>query len=154
MAVNLDAPRRAIRAARPHLAERGGAVINLSSLAALEPYPHFMSYGVSKLALERLTVDVARQLAPAGVAVNCLRIDVAVASEGFVANSPGADLSTWEPCEVAAEGLLWMLRQPPSYTGRLESMWHLRRREGIMRSRAAVQIETPPPITHFGDLSA
>lgn len=151
MAVNLEAPRRAIRAARPHLAERGGAVINVSSLAALVPYPKFMSYGISKLALERLTVDVAQQLAPDGISVNCFRIDVAVASEGFVANSPGADLSTWEPCEVAAEGLLWMLRQPPSYSGRLESMWHLRRREHIMPSRAAVQSESPPPITHFGD---
>lgn len=151
MDVNLEAPRRAIRAARPHLAVRGGAVINLSSLAALVPYPGLMSYGISKLALERLTVDVARQLAPDGIAVNCLRIDVAVASEGFVANSPGADVGTWEPCEVPAEGLLWMLRQPPSYTGRLESMWHLRARERIMPSRAAVQRDTPPPVTHFGE---
>lgn len=151
MAVNLEAPRRAIRAARSHLAERGGAVINLSSLAALVPYPQFMSYGISKLALERLTVDLAQQLAPDGIAVNCFRIDVAVASEGFVANSPGADVSTWEPCEVAAEGLLWMLRQPPSYTGRLESMWHLRQREHIMPSRAAVRSESPPPVTRFGE---
>ena len=120
----------------PTFAERGGAVLNLSSLAALVPYPMFMSYGISKLALERLTVDVARQLAPHGVAVNCFRIDVAVASEGFVANSPGADVSTWEPCEVAAEGLLWMLRQPASYTGQLESMWHLHRRERVVRFTA------------------
>jgi NAD(P)-dependent dehydrogenase (short-subunit alcohol dehydrogenase family) len=151
MRVNLDAPRQAIRAARPHLADGGGAVVNLSSLAALVPYPGLMSYGISKLGLEHLTLDAARQLAPEGVAVNCFRIDVAVASEGFVANTPDADRSTWEPCEVAAEGLLWMLRQPPSYTGRRESMWHLRHREGIMRSRAEAQVDSPPTPTELGE---
>ncbi len=48
-----------------------------------------------------------------GIAVNCFRIDLAVASEGFVANTPGADHSDWEPSEVAAEGIVWMVRQPP-----------------------------------------
>jgi NAD(P)-dependent dehydrogenase (short-subunit alcohol dehydrogenase family) len=154
MEINLEAPRRAITAARPHLERGGGAVVNLSSAAALVPYPGLMSYGMSKIALERLTVDVARQLAPAGVAVNCFRIDVAVASEGFVANTPGADRSTWEPCEVPAEGILWMLRQPPSYTGRLESMWHLRAREGIMASRAEVRSDSPPPPTTLAEGTA
>ena len=73
-----------------------------------------MSYGISKIGLEHLTVDLARELQGDGIAVNCFRIDLAVASEGFVANTPGVDRSTWEPCEVAAEGVLWMLRQPAS----------------------------------------
>ena len=137
MRVNLDAPFLAIRAAVPHMRVRGGgAIVNLSSMAALAPIPGLMSYGVSKIALERLTVDVATQLAPGGIACNVFRIDVPVASEGFVANTPGMDRSDWEPCEVAAEGICWMLRQPPEYTGRLESMYELRRREGIMRSRS------------------
>ena len=38
--------------------------------------------------------------APDGIAVNCFRIDVAVASEGFVANAPSAD-HRWSR-EVAA----------------------------------------------------
>ena len=76
-----------------------------------------MAYGMSKLALEHLTVSLAAQLRPFDVAVNTFRIDVPVASEGFVANTPGADYSDWEPTEVAAEGIVWMLQQPPSYTG-------------------------------------
>ena len=48
--------------------------------------------------------------------MNTFRIDVPVASEGFVANFPGADTSDWEPSEVAAEGIVWMLEQPPTYT--------------------------------------
>ena len=105
-----------------------------------------MAYGMSKLALEHLTLDAARELAPQGTSVNCFRIDLPVASEGFLANAPGADHDTWEPCEVAAEGVVWMLRQPASYTGRRESMHHLREREGIMatRARRATEWRDPP----------
>ena len=147
MEVNLRAPFIALRAAIPHVRASGsGAVVNVSSLAALVPFPGLMSYGVSKAALERLTVDAARQLAP-DVAVNCFRIDVPVASEGFVANAPDLDHSTWEPSEVAAEGIVWMLQQPASYTGQLESMYALRQREGIMATRAPVPHTGPPPPT-------
>jgi NAD(P)-dependent dehydrogenase (short-subunit alcohol dehydrogenase family) len=148
MAINLTAPLVACQAAAPHLkAAGGGRILNVSSVAALLPIPGLMSYGISKIALEHLTVDLARILQADDVAVNCFRIDLAVASEGFVANTPGVDRSTWEPCEVAAEGILWMLRQPASYSGQLESMVGLRQREGIMASQAEVQMEHGPPVT-------
>jgi citronellol/citronellal dehydrogenase len=136
-AVNYWAPYIAMKEASPHMEARGGgSIVNVSSLAALMPFPDNMSYGTSKVALERLTLDAARVLYPKGIAANVFRIDIAVASEGFVANTPGADRSDWEPCDVAAEGILWMIRQPLDYTGRRESMLHLREREGIMASRA------------------
>ena len=113
MAINLTAPLVACHAAAPHLkAAGGGRILNVSSVAALLPIPGLMSYGISKIGLEHLTVDLARILQADGIAVNCFRIDLAVASEGFIANTPGVDRSTWEPCEVAAEGVLWMLQQP------------------------------------------
>ena len=150
MEVNLRAPLIACRTAVPGMQKRGeGAIVNVSSNAALYPHPGVMSYGISKIGLERLTVDLAKQLQPWSIAVNCFRIDVAVASEGFVANTPGVDRSTWEPCEVAAEGIMWMLSQPPTYSGRLEGMYALRHREGIMASRAEVQREGPPPVTEL-----
>ena len=137
MSVNLRAPLVAIREAAPHLrAAGGGAIVNVSSAAALIPIPGMAAYGMSKLALEHLTLDAARELEPDGTCVNCFRIDVAVASEGFLANAPDADHDSWEPCEVAAEGIVWMLRRLPPYTGRRDSMHALRKREGIMRSRA------------------
>ena len=152
MAVNLHAPFVATRVAVPYMKAQGaGAVINVSSVAALYPHDALMSYGISKIALERFTVDVARQLAPFEIAVNCFRIDVPVASEGFVANTPGQDRSTWEPCEVAAEGIVWMLSQPHTYTGRRESMYHLRKREHIMASRALVPWDGEPPPTELFD---
>jgi citronellol/citronellal dehydrogenase len=152
MEVNLRAPLIACRSVVPGMKDRGeGAILNVSSNAALYPHPGIMSYGISKIGLERLTVDLARQLQEWSIAVNCFRIDVAVASEGFIANTPGVDRSTWEPAEVAAEGIVWMLRQPPSYSGRRESMYALRHREGIMASRAQEQREGPAPVTELLD---
>jgi len=145
MQVNVRAPLLAIRHSVPHLRVNGGSVVNVSSVAALHPYPSLMAYGMSKIALERLTVDAAAQLAAEGIAVNCFRIDVPVASEGFVANTPGADHSNWEPSSVAAEGIVWMVQQPASYSGRRESMFGLRQREGIMVSRVARPPTEPPP---------
>ena len=95
-----------------------------------------MAYGMAKAALEHLTVSAAHQLRPFDIAVNTFRIDVPVASEGFVFNLPDADHSDWEPSEVAAEGIVWMLEQPPSYTGHNVGMARLRAEPGIMASRA------------------
>ena len=150
MQVNYRAPLVAIREAYPSMAQRGGgAIVNVSSLAALQPIPDMIAYGTSKIALEHLTLDAARELHPMGIAVNCFRIDIPVASEGFVANTPGADRTGWEPAEVPAEGILWMLRQPLSYTGRRESMYHLREREGIMPTRAEGQRSGAVPRTEL-----
>jgi citronellol/citronellal dehydrogenase len=156
MQVNTRAPLIALRRAAPAMrAAGGGAVVNVSSVAALYPHPSLMAYGMSKIALERMTVDAASQLAQDDIAVNCFRIDVAVASEGFVANTPGADHSNWEPSEVAAEGIVWMVRQPASYSGRRESMYALRHREGIMASRVPHPAAQAPPIElHDGLVAA
>ncbi len=137
MAVDLRAPLLAIRAAAPGMCERGeGAIVNVSSLAALNYFPSQMAYGMAKAALEHLTMSAAAQLRPFGVAVNTFRIDVPVASEGFLAAMPDVDHSDWEPPEVAAEGIVWMLRRPPEYTGHNAGMAKLRAEHGIMASRA------------------
>lgn len=152
MAINLTAPLVACQAAVPHLrAAGGGRILNVSSVAALLPVPGLMAYGISKIGLERMTVDLARQLQGDDIAVNCFRIDIPVASEGFVANTPGVDRSEWEPCEVAAEGVRWMLGQPTSYSGRRESMLALRERERIMGSRAERPADFGAPITELYD---
>ena len=153
MQVNLRAPLIAIREAERLMREQGGgAIVNVSSVAALYPHPSLLAYGISKIGLERLTVDAARQLAEAHIAVNCFRIDIAVASEGFVANTPGADHSNWEPSAVAAEGIVWMVRQPVGYSGHRESMFALRHREGIMASRIANPVTEAPPTELFDGL--
>lgn len=137
MSINVRAPLLAMRAVVPHMrAQGGGTILNISSAAGLHVFPGLMAYGMSKAALERLSIDAAQQLKPYRIAVNTFRIDAPVASEGFVANLPDADHSTWEPTDVPAEGVLWMLRQPPEYTGRLVSMLALRQEHDIMRPRS------------------
>ena len=137
MQVDLRAPLLAIQAVMPSMkARREGTILNISSIAGLNYFPGLMAYGMSKAALEHLTVSAAHQLRPFGIAVNTFRIDVPVASEGFVFNLPDADHSDWEPSEVAAEGIVWMLEQPPSYTGHNVGMARLRTEAGIMASRA------------------
>ena len=148
-AVDLRAPLLAIQAARPHMQARGGgAVVNVSSLAALNYFPGLMAYGMAKAAMEHMTMALAIQLAPEGTAVNTFRIDIPVASEGFLANAPDFDHSDWEPPEVAAEGIVWMLRQPPSYTGHNTGMARLRRDQGIMASRVSrPHVQNPDVVT-------
>ncbi|HEV8298703.1 MAG TPA: SDR family NAD(P)-dependent oxidoreductase [Acidimicrobiales bacterium] len=153
MDVNVRAPLIAIREVAPHMrAAGGGSIVNVSSAASLIPIPGMMAYGMSKIALEHLTMDAARELYPDGTAVNCFRIDISVASEGYVANAPSSDHETWEPTEVPAEGIVWMLRQPMPYSGRRESMHLLREREGIMASRSNRPNRSAPPTQLFDGL--
>jgi NAD(P)-dependent dehydrogenase (short-subunit alcohol dehydrogenase family) len=145
MAVNLRAALLAIQLVTDGMmARRSGAIVNVSSAAGLHPFPGLMVYGMSKAAMERMSIDAAGQLRPYGIAVNTFRIDVPVASEGFVANLPDIDHSDWEPTDVPAEGIVWMLRQPPEYTGHNVGMVELRARYGIMPSRAARPFVVPP----------
>ncbi len=143
LAINTTAPLLATRLCRPYLAARSGRIVNVSSMTGLAFYPEMMSYGMTKAALEHLTVSSAAILAPDRIAVNCFRIDTSVATEGYVMNTPGADHASWADPSVAAEGIVWMLQQPLEYTGRLEGMVALARREGIMAEIAHKDIPDP-----------
>lgn len=135
MRLNVRAPLVLTQLARPHLAKSDCArVLNVSSVAAVGYFQHMMAYGMSKQALEHLTVSSAAILADEQIAVNAYRIDVPVASEGYLFNDPDGDHSSWYDTEVAAEGMIWMLRQPDSYTGQIEAMSALAHRENIMKS--------------------
>jgi NAD(P)-dependent dehydrogenase (short-subunit alcohol dehydrogenase family) len=137
MQVDLRAPLVAMQSVLPGMIERKrGTILNVSSLAALNYFPGLQAYGMAKAALEHLTMSAAAQLMPHQIAVNTFRIDIPVASEGFLANLPDVNHDDWEPPEVAAEGIVWMLRQPPAYTGHNEGMADLRNQHAIMRSRA------------------
>lgn len=124
MRVNVRAPLVATRLARPHLAAApdGGRILNVGSVTATGYFPTMLTYGMSKAALEHLTVTSAAVLKADNIAVNCYRIDVQVASEGYVMNAPDADHSTWSDTATAADGAVWMLSQPADWTGRVVPM--------------------------------
>lgn len=60
------------RAAIPHLLERRGAIVTISSVAGLRAAPSSLAYCSSKAALAMLTQCIALDHGPAGVRANCL----------------------------------------------------------------------------------
>jgi NAD(P)-dependent dehydrogenase (short-subunit alcohol dehydrogenase family) len=78
MAVNLRAPFRLMRAAAAHLAQRKGAVVNVSSVNGLRSFPGVLAYCVSKAAVDQLTRCAALEMAPLGVRVNAVNPGVTV----------------------------------------------------------------------------
>lgn len=58
---NLVAPLALVRALLPTLAATGGMVVNISSDAAVEPYPGWGAYGSSKAALDHATAVLAAE---------------------------------------------------------------------------------------------
>jgi len=128
--VNLNAPFWFMYHLCPRM--EGGRVINVSSIAAVMPSFGRASYTTTKRALEALTESLAHDLR-GRVAVNCLRIDVPVYSEGFEATLP-PDFSGYEDAVVVSDALLWLVDQPLAFTGRIESVTGLRE-QGIVRPR-------------------
>jgi NAD(P)-dependent dehydrogenase (short-subunit alcohol dehydrogenase family) len=61
---------RASRAALPSLVERGGRIVNISSINARLPQPQVIDYAVAKAALTSLSKGLAEEYGPDGVRVN------------------------------------------------------------------------------------
>lgn len=78
MELNVNAPFRLMRAAIPHLKERRGAIVNVSSVNGRRVFPGLAAYNVSKAALDQLTRCAAIELAASGVRVNAVNPGVTV----------------------------------------------------------------------------
>lgn len=118
MNVNLRGPVMCMQAFLPSMIEReAGCIINVSSFLAEVKLPGMVSYSVSKIALEKLTDYAGDELRPFNIAVNALRIEKMIATEGWMYRNEGADFSTWEKPEAASECAIWLATQPPLFTG-------------------------------------
>ena len=76
-------------------------------------FPGFLSYGLSKAALNRLSYFMAAELRPFGIAVNCLSPGM-VASESALKSNPHVETSgTHKPAtpEVLGPALLYLAQQ-------------------------------------------
>jgi NAD(P)-dependent dehydrogenase (short-subunit alcohol dehydrogenase family) len=116
--VNVAAPLALIQALRPPLARRKGLVVNISSDAAVGGYSGWGNYGSSKAALDLVSLTLANELGPMGIAV--------VAVDPGDMQTPGAR-PAFPPEEFAARPMpdvtlpfwAWLLGQPRSeVTGR------------------------------------
>jgi NAD(P)-dependent dehydrogenase (short-subunit alcohol dehydrogenase family) len=69
--VNLRGPLRLCQRVAPLMTAAGrGSIINMSSVAAVDPFPLLGAYSISKAGLDSLTKVLARELGPSGVRVN------------------------------------------------------------------------------------
>ncbi|MFC3609270.1 SDR family oxidoreductase [Stutzerimonas tarimensis] len=116
--------REAVRRMSTRLGGRGGAIVNLSSMAARLGAPHeYIDYAASKGAIESLTLGLAREVAAEGIRVNAVRpglIETDIHARG---GEPGrvARLRTSVPMqrggapEEVARAILWLLSDEASY---------------------------------------
>lgn len=87
---NVRVPFELTQAALPHLREAGGAIIFISSMAALAAFPESAAYTASKGAIDAVARQLAVELAPQGVRVNAIapgEIDTPMNTE-FYAEHP------------------------------------------------------------------
>ena len=131
--VNLNGPFYAMYHCCPRMAATGGRVINVSSAAAVTPSFGRASYTATKRALEGLTEALAHDLA-GRVAVNCIRIDMPIWTEGFDATLPSDfDRSWFEDAIIMTDAVCWLIAQPIEYTGKILTLGELRAR-GVVRA--------------------
>jgi NAD(P)-dependent dehydrogenase (short-subunit alcohol dehydrogenase family) len=117
--VNVLAPLALFQAALPAL-RPGGVVINVTSDAAVEPYPGWGGYGSSKAALEQLTRILAAEHPGLRVlAVDPGDMNTRMQQEAF----PGEDISDRPPPEASVPGLLALVYDEAE-SGRYQAREH------------------------------
>lgn len=122
--------REAVHRMSPEFGGKGGAVVNVSSMAAkLGGLPKFVAYAATKGAVDTLTVGLGRELAPHKIRVNAIRPGLTRTEMLDAAGGPDAVLQSakhtipmgrlGEPEEIARL-TLWLLSDEASYiTGAL-----------------------------------
>ena len=116
--VNVVAALGLVQEALPHLRAAGGAVVNITSDAAVEAYPGWGGYGASKAALEQLSAVLA---AEEGDRIRVWWLDPGdMRTDMHQAAFPGEDISDRpDPVTVAPAVARLLTGRPPS--GRLRA---------------------------------
>jgi NAD(P)-dependent dehydrogenase (short-subunit alcohol dehydrogenase family) len=116
--------REAVRRMSTERGGEGGAIVNVSSRAAVLGAPgEYVDYAASKAAVDALTIGMAREVAANGIRVNGVRaglIDTTIHTDG---GEPGrvSRLAGTVPMqrggqpEEVAEAILWLLSPAASY---------------------------------------
>lgn len=141
--VNLNGPFTLIHQLSGLLGEARGRVVNISSGAALAPEFGRASYTTTKAALEAMTQSLGHDLR-GRVAVNCLRLDLPVWTEGFAATLPPDAAFAFEDPVIMTDALLWLLGQPLEFTGQVLGIVELRER-GVVRGATRAGRATAGP---------
>jgi NAD(P)-dependent dehydrogenase (short-subunit alcohol dehydrogenase family) len=135
--VNINGPFYFTYYFAPRMAAAGGGrIVNISSAASQTPSFGRANYTTTKAALEAMTESLGHDLRKQRVAVNCIRLEVPVWTEGFADTlPPDIDLPFEDPV-IMSDALLWFAAQPLETTAQVLTIADL-------RARAAVRPFTP-----------
>jgi pteridine reductase len=92
-ALNLRAPFFLSQAAAAAMGDHGGAIVNISDLAAFETWPAFIPHGISKAGVVQMTRSLARALAPR-IRVNAVAPGAVLLPDGWDQESEDHIVST------------------------------------------------------------
>jgi NAD(P)-dependent dehydrogenase (short-subunit alcohol dehydrogenase family) len=117
--------REAVRRMSTKRGGAGGAIVNLSSVAARLGGPgQFVDYAASKGAIDSLTVGLAREVAAEGIRVNAV-FNGTAATEIYASGGepdrverlgPGVPMKRAGTAEEVAAPIVWLLSEEASYT--------------------------------------
>ena len=151
----LSGCREAVRRMSTRHGGRGGAIVNLSSVAARLGAPgQYVDYAAAKGAIDVLTLGLAREVAAEGVRVNAVRpgiIETGIHASGGQPDrarrlAPQVPMQRPGTAEEVAEAIVWLLSDAASYTTGVAARRHRR----ALRSRArhaaagAAALDTAP----------
>jgi NAD(P)-dependent dehydrogenase (short-subunit alcohol dehydrogenase family) len=117
--------REAVKRMSTRLGGAGGAIVNVSSVAArLGGAGEYVDYAASKGAIDTFTVGLAKELGPEGIRVNAVRPGVIRTEIHAASGDParveriGATAPLQRPgeAEEVARAILWLLSDEASYT--------------------------------------
>ena len=125
MNIDLRAPFLCCKAVAPLMVEQGsGSIVNVSSHAASNIFSSApaagpdagdiivgQDYGAAKAGLERFSWGLAAELGQYNIAVNTLKPLRPVATEGFRAQRPDADFSTWATPDAMVKAVVFLSQQ-------------------------------------------
>jgi NAD(P)-dependent dehydrogenase (short-subunit alcohol dehydrogenase family) len=103
-AINLRTAVNSVRAALPHLADAGAAIVNVGAAAANSPGTGMAPYAASKAGVRALTESLAEELRPRGVRVNAV-LPTILDTPTNRADMPDADTGTWVRPASAAKAI-------------------------------------------------
>ena len=113
------------REAVQRMSGRGGAIVNVSSVAAKSGSPgEYVDYAATKGAIETFTVGLAAEVALEGIRVNCVRPGFIYTEMHAKGGEPGrvdrvktlAPMKRGGQLEEVATAILWLLSNEASYT--------------------------------------
>jgi len=117
--------REAVRRMSTRLGGAGGAIVNVSSMAAKLGSPgEYVDYAASKGAVDSMTIGLAREVAAEGIRVNAVRPGVIYTDIHASGGEPGrvdrvkaaVPMRRGGTAEEVAHAILWLLSDEASYS--------------------------------------